>query len=119
MDGCAHTLLVEEAGATAADQLKELLWFWVLLVGDRTLMLLMLIPMPGRDGCSGCEWDDADVAFMPVVVVEGVKGANALRALSGVIVLEAFGRVARGFERGAGEEGGGVDHENAGAGDAF
>jgi len=56
---------------------------------------------------------------MPVVVVEGVKGANALRMLSGVIVLEAFGRVARGFERGAGEEGGGVDHENAGAGDAF
>ena len=56
---------------------------------------------------------------MPVVVVEGVKGANALRVLSGVIVLEVFGRVARGFGRRAGEEGGGVDHENAGAGDTF
>lgn len=54
MDGCAHTLLVEEAGAAAVDQLKELFWFWVLLVGDRTLMLLMFMPMPGRDGCSGC-----------------------------------------------------------------
>ena len=56
---------------------------------------------------------------MPVVVVEGVKGANALRVLSGVIVLEVFGRVARGFGWGTGEEGGGVDHENAGVGDAF
>jgi hypothetical protein len=40
------------------------------------LMPCILIPIPGCVGCSGCVKLDAAVAFMPVVVVEGVSGTN-------------------------------------------
>jgi len=48
----------------------------IMLMLFMLLMLCIFIPIPGRVGCNGCAKLDAAVAFMPVVVVEGVSGAK-------------------------------------------